>query len=209
MKKKSLLILGTFSTVLLIGLFFLNAYFFYRLTNHFLWKLAYPDKKENSKQIEELLKHFQIDFEQDQDLLLFEAKETGMEISKRFATRGRHSLLVEFPAGAEFPGITLETFGSKCFDWSNVEALVFDVLNVAKLEVGLTIKLKSGKKYPKSDFEKKVMLPPLKPVTIVVTRQELKNLLDLKNISYLNFHMRDPRTTFFLYIDNIRVVRSG
>ncbi len=128
------------------------------------------------------------------------------ERSEEHATEGRQALKVDFPGGAQFPGIQLEVFGRHFFKWKGQRILLADVFNASVSKVDLQIKIKSGKEYPKKSFERTFPLAAQKGTTIEIPIAELGQQLDLEHISCLNFFLISPQEQTTIYFDNIRVV---
>lgn len=154
-----------------------------------------------------LKEDFRLSFENERDLKVLGASEAAFSRSPDFPTEGKNSLRVEFPSGREFPGVGLEVFGRDCFDWTNMEDFSFTVFNAVDAPAHLIVHIKSGTSYPKKDFETSQDIPSLAMARFRITRQELESTLDLNQISAIRFFMQDPRTTFFLYLDDIKVTR--
>ncbi len=155
-----------------------------------------------------LKKNFNLGFERDKELKIFGARQAVMRQSTDYATQGEHSLWVEIPAGRSYPGIATEVYGKDCFDWSDMKEFSFDVYNEIEIPGRLTVKIKSGRDYPKKQYETDIGLPAQQTGRVKISRRELEGVLDLDRISAINIFMQDPRTTFYLYFDNFRV-RSG
>jgi hypothetical protein len=152
---------------------------------------------------------FPISFEKQNEWQIFETNEASSVISDNFASDGKGSLLVEFPAGVSMSTLVFEVFGKECLDWSEASEFAVDVFNSTEATAYLELKIKSGSKYPKRVFEKSIRLPAGSKSTIKVNIDELKNKLDVSKISYLNFFMQDPTTTFLVYFDNMRLIKDN
>ena len=120
-----------------------------------LTSLVQFSKDDNSGERNYLQKNFAIGFESNRETLLFEKREgVTSERSAEHATEGRQALKVDFPAGTQFPGLQLEVFGRNCFNWKNQRIFLADVFNAAGHKIDLQVKIKSGKNYPKKNFER-------------------------------------------------------
>lgn len=153
-------------------------------------------------------KDFMVSFENERDFTIFSTNQAASEISDKYATDGKHSLIVEYPSGVGISAMIFEAYGKDCLNWQGADGFAFDITNSIDAQAHLTLKIKSGKKEHKKSFEKELTLPPLKTVRILVKSREMENYLDMHEISYINFFMQDPQTTFKLYYDNFKVIRN-
>lgn len=207
-KNKSLFFLGMISAALLLAIFAVNCVIFYKLGTRLIDRVLAGSQEKREKHLMQFASKFNISFESPEDAGIFEAKESTAVISGNFASDGKHSLLVEFPSGAGYPGICFELSGKNCLNWSDMKELSFDVHNPVNRPAALTVKIKSGENYPKKDAQKTFTIPALQTITLSISREELRSL-DLGKISYLNFFMNDPATTFQLNFDNIKLVKRN
>jgi hypothetical protein len=183
-------------------------YFSFKVANHVIDAFD-PSLKKEKLDYRGLKENFFIGFDNPGDAKFFDAHESAFEITDAFAVQGKHSLKVEFPSGREFPGIGLEVFGRDCFDWSGMSELSFVVHNTIAIPGQMTVKIKSGVQYPKEVFETSQDLPAESTVRFKIKRNELEGAeLDLKRISGITFYVRDPRTSFIVYLDDIRVTKG-
>ena len=150
-----------------------------------------------------------LDFESAADGEIFNPQDSAQEISDKFSTSGKHSLLVEFPGGRPTPGIFFDITGSGCLNWNKMKVFSFNVFNSIDAKTNLAVRIKSGEKYPKRVFMKGFELPALSWTTINIARNELEGKLDLDKISYLGFIITDPATTFKLYFDEMKVTNEN
>ena len=201
-------LLGIISGILLIAIFFVSGLVFYKLGLRLLEMPTSTQQHKNTQQSRAIASNFYLSFESNEDLKIFEARQSNIRISKEFATDGKHSLLVEFPEGSDYPSLFFEIMGKDCLNWANMKAFSFDVFNNIETPAKLTVKIKSGEQYPKRTFEKEFTLPSRQPTTIVIKREELKNKVDLNKISYLNLFMHGHIKTFRIYFDTMRVIKN-
>ncbi|UCC96015.1 MAG: hypothetical protein JSW40_04500, partial [Candidatus Omnitrophota bacterium] len=105
-----------------------------------------------------VLGDFKISFEGNDDLEFFSLNDgLYVEQSKEFTTDQNHSLLAEFPGGAQYPGLTWEVYRKdKCLNWNKGRYFVLDLYNNSEIEAELTVKLKSGPRYPKKTYQTQV-----------------------------------------------------
>jgi len=203
------LFLGILAGFLLIIILLGNGLLFSKLTNSFIDKWsAKLEGKENSR-FAKISSNFKLSFESQVESDIFDAQQSGMEISPSFATEGKSSLLVEFPPNAEYPGISFDLFGKNCLDWKDMKEFSFDVFNSIDSPATLIVQIRSGEKYPKKQFKKEFVLPALKTATIIISRNNLEKELDLSKISHLTIFMNNLQTTFRLYFDNMKVVSNN
>ncbi|MFA5038118.1 MAG: hypothetical protein WC732_00375 [Candidatus Omnitrophota bacterium] len=194
--------LGAAAVVVFLGLTF----FSYKVT----WRLLdYLDIEHKRPQADYsfLKEDFRLNFENERDLKVLDAAQAAFSRSVDFPSEGKYSLKVEFPSGREFPGVGLEVYGRDCFDWTQMEDFSFTVFNAIDAPARLTVHIKSGAAYPKKDYETTQEIPALSMARFRITRQELANMLDLNQISAVRLFMQDPRTTFFLFFDDMKVTR--
>ncbi len=205
MNRILIFLVGIISGLILLSLVAGTALFSYKATDK---AIDFIDSKINHKEKIDyswLQKDFFLSFEKNDELKIFEARQTGISISSNFYTDGKNSLLVEYPSGQDFPGICFDVFGKDCFNWSAIDRFSFDVYNGTAKQAALLMKIRSGRQYPKKEFEKTVYLEPTALNTVIITRSELESKLDLDKISAMNLFMHDPGTTFLLYFDRMQV----
>ena len=190
------------------AVFLLNGFLFYKIGTRIIDKAEGMTQEKRENPLKDVQDKFFLSFESPADMGIFQFPDSGAELSKAVASEGKQSLLVEFPSGGAYPGMMFEVMGKDCLNWSDLKEFSFDVFNSSSVDCVLTVKLKSGEKYPKRDFERNITIPPMQWTTIRFTRDELAKRLDLSKISYLNMFMHDPRTTFKLYFDNMRVLKE-
>jgi len=180
-------------------------FFAYRLGNKVIDLLTAENKPKINYAF--LKNNFFISFEQDREKDIFSTNQSAYEISEKFATDGIKSIRIEMPSGREFSGIYIDVYDKDCFNWENMSEFSFDVLNDNIFSVNLKVKIRSGKQYPKKEYETSQNIPPNTKAKFKIKRVELEGVLDLGNISNLNFFVQDPITTVFLNIDNIKIVK--
>ncbi len=155
-------------------------------------------------------KDFSFSFEDKNEVTVFQGNSGAvLTVVDQHATQGQRSLQVDFPQGNDFPGLEMEVFGKDCYSWEGKEFFSVDVYNDADQSVNLTVKIKSGKNYPKKNFEHEYTLGPKQNTTINIPIAELKKTLDVRLISYLNFFLQSPSQKFSLYFDNIKIGKAG
>ena len=150
---------------------------------------------------------FHIDFETASDLKFFQLTD-GLyaEISSEKASSGRHSLFLEFPKGAAYPGLYWEVYSEKqLIDLSGANAFGFDAYNNGMTNVPIVIKIKANKNYPKDVFEKTVILQAGKWNKVRIPVSELARKLDVSKISYIKVFIPSPKMTFEIFLDNLGV----
>jgi hypothetical protein len=152
-----------------------------------------------------LEKKFHIGFEKMEDFELFSFNNSGGELSEKYTSEGKQSLLVEFASGQDITGASFELSKELSFDWSDMREFIIDAFNSTDASARLIIKIKSGSDYPKKTFERVFDLPGSQLTPIKISRAELERELDINKISSLNLFMHDPSTTFLVYFDNIRI----
>jgi len=176
----------------------------YKLTKRLINFVDITELQWN-KQVTAIAKQFKLSFERPEELKIFQAQESGVEISQEFATKGDHSLLVEFPPQHSYPGITFDLFGKECLDWSKMKEFSFDTFNIVNKSKVLIVQIRSGEKYPKPEFKKEFTLPARDKSTIRISREELSKKIDLNKVSHLTIFMARPATTFRVFFDNMRI----
>lgn len=153
---------------------------------------------------------FNFSFEDKNSVTVFQGNDGAtLKVVDEHATDGRRSLLVEYPTGNEFPGLEMEVFGRDCFSWADKEFFSADIFNGSDHPNTLTVKIKSGKDYPKRSFEREYVLAPRQNTTINILISEMQKALDVRLISYLNFFLHSPAQKVSLYFDNIKVGGKG
>lgn len=185
-----------------------NTFLFYRVTNALVEKGISILEGSKPREYDFIQKDFNLSFESTQEMNIFDVQQAGMEISNKFASLGQNSLMVEFPADYQYPGITFDLFGKECLNWSTMQDFSFDVYNSVELDTGLTVQIRSGENYPKKEFKKDYRLDPIQWTTIRIGRDELGRELDLGKISHLTIFMPSVPTTFKLYFDNMKMVKN-
>ncbi len=156
-----------------------------------------PFLQENKK------KGLFLDFESEGDLKFFQLTD-GLyaELSSERCSMGKHSLFLEFPQGARYPGLYWEVFDeNSLIDISNYQYFGFDVYLNGKSELQLVVKVKSGKNYPKKVFEKNILIKPGKWTKVRIPVNEISRFVDPKEISYIKIFILSPRRTYELFID--------
>ena len=144
-----------------------------------------------------------LDFESKGELQFFQLTD-GLytEISSERASSGKHSLFLEFPKGASYPGLYWEVFESdKLIDISNCRYFGFDVYANGRFDVRLNVKLKSGKNYPKKVFEKTVLARAGQWTKVRIPVSEISQVLNPQEISYIKVFIPSPSTTYELFLD--------
>lgn len=205
--KKRHLYSGILLSLVGVAAFLALGYFSFRLTNHVIDALDLSLKKEKIDYAA-LKKDFFISFENPQDARMFDAQGSAFAVSEEFAAQGKRSLKIEYPSGREYPGAVLEVYGRHCFDWSRMKEMSFVVSNTMPLPARLHVNIKSGEQYPKKIFETSQTIPAGSIAKFKIKRSEIERELDLKKISSINFYMQDPRTSFIVYLDEIKVTRE-
>jgi predicted MPP superfamily phosphohydrolase len=153
-----------------------------------------------------------LDFETEEDLqdLNWECHK-WFERSADHATSGRYSLKVTLPSG-RYPGISFKNFRG---NWAGFKRLEMDVFNPSPETIPFHLRIddhKSGWEYA-ARFDQNIYLDP-GPNPITIPLHTLKtNLhskpLNLEKIERLLVFIPGNRTTRELFIDNIRLERSG
>ncbi len=147
---------------------------------------------------------FHLDFESASDLKFFQLTD-GLyaELSSEQVSSGRHSLFLEFPRGASFPGLYWEVFSDRqLLDFSGAKAFGFDAYNNNVTDTAIVIKIKANKNYPKDVFEKTVVLESGKWNKIRIPISELAQKLDVSKISYIKVFISSPKASFEIFLDN-------
>lgn len=146
-------------------------------------------------------------FEDKKDLEFFELKDgLYIEQSKEFATKGKYSLLAEYPQGATYPALFWEVYNKrKCLDWSGRNYFSFDVYNNSETDVVLLAKFKSGPNYPKQKYQIPVNIPAQSSKNVKISISDMSKHLDISQISYISLFINKPRETITLYFDNMNV----
>ncbi|MFC1632012.1 hypothetical protein ACFL2I_05625 [Candidatus Omnitrophota bacterium] len=178
--------------------------FAYKATNRMIDFVDITERQWD-KEVSAIAKQFRLSFERPEELKIFRAQDSGVEISRQFATKGDHSLLVEFPPQKKYPGISFDLSGQECLDWSRMKEFSFDTFNIVNKSKVLIVQIRSGDKYPKREFKKEFTLPALEKSTISISREELAKKLDLNKVSHLTIFMVKPKTTFRVFFDNMRI----
>ena len=151
-------------------------------------------------------KKFKINFENKEDMEFFE-KNDGLYIerTKDHATDGQFALLAEYPKGAKYPGLMWEVYGKdRILNWNGAANFMFDVYNNSEVDAVLVIKFKSGPDEPKKVYQTYATIPTQQSKKIVIPIEELRNNLDVGEISYINLFINEPHENITLYFDNIR-----
>ena len=182
-------------------------------------KASNPDRGSVAERIKDGLfagtrrpnnKPFHLDFESASDLKFFQLTD-GLyaELSSERVSSGRHSLFLEFPEGASFPGLYWEVFSDrKLLDFSGAKAFGFDAFNNNVTDTAIVIKIKANKNYPKDVFEKTVVLESGKWNKIRIPISELAQKLDISKISYIKIFIPSPKASFEIFLDNFGLFRG-
>jgi len=205
MKNKRVIFLGLILGVLCGALFLGNIALFKMGSHRFLNLLDRSDEFQK-KQFGLLLKEFRLSFEHEGEMGIFQAQRAGIQVSDKFATHGKKSLLIEFPPITGYPGITFDLPRKYIMDWSQMNEFTFDAYNTVDKRTNIIIQIRSGEKYPKRQFKKEVRLNGKAHTKVVIPIRDMSSKLDLDKISHLTIFMNKPKTTFRIFIDNIRVV---
>ncbi len=132
-----------------------------------------------------------------------------VELTDEKFTEGQHSLFMEFPQGAKYPGLYWEVYRrDKCLDWSGWDVFGFDIFNNSDRKVQITIKIKSGPSYPKKSFEKKVLLEPKSWTQVRIPIGELARYIDVKQISYIKMFVPSPKLSIELFLDKLGIFKD-
>lgn len=207
MKQIFLFIGGVICAVILLVCGGVTGYLFYSKGERFIEHAVSMFEHRGTERFARVVNDFNLSFETEEDMDLFQARGVSMELSEQFATQGKKSLLVEFPSGNDIPGFYFDIIGKNCLNWSGLQEFSFDIYNTINAAGVLIIRIKSGEKYPKRLFSKEIGIPANGKTTIRITREELQSMVDLELISDLNIYMHDPSTSFRVYFDNMRVTK--
>lgn len=180
-------------------------FIFYKLGSPVLNMCESYSKNKKGSYTKKFIPTSRISFESPDDLKIFEPAETTIMLDEKFATDGKHSLLIEFPAGTNYPGIYFDVMGKNCLNWSSLETLSFDIQGDSNAATKITLKIKSGSEYPKRSFEREFDIPQGKTVKISINKDEMAKSLDLSKISYLKIFIDTPRDSYSLHLDNIEL----
>lgn len=208
MRAKIIFLLGIVSSILLLFLFVISAAVFYKTVSLAINKADFRMKHADLGQINRLTKEFFLSFEGPEELSIFTARNAGLSWSNKFASEGSHSMLVEFPAGIEDPGFIFESTAGSCFDWTGFKEFAFDVVNDTDISVSIAVRIKTNADDYTRVYEHSFDIPSKRKYTVRISKAELEGLIDFKKICYLNIFTGEPSTTFYLYFDNMRVVRE-
>lgn len=204
-KKLKLFLAGVCSGLLLVILILGSFFGSYKLGFCLLNFSDNSFQRKNSVYVKRMVTGSRISFESPEDLKIFSASESKITQDEEFATDGKRSLLIEFIAGTNYPGIFFDVMGNDCLDWSNLKTLSFDIRGDANAAVKITLKIKSGSEYPKRSFEKEFDIPQNEIVKISIDKDDITKSLDLSKISYFKIFLDTPETTYSLYLDNIEL----
>jgi|GEM_PF-3283061 len=207
MKKLFLFIGGVICAAILLVCGGVTGYLFYSKGEHLIEQATSMFEHRGTERFARVGNDFNLSFESEQDVDLFQANGVSMELSEQFATAGKKSLLVEFPSGTDVVGIMFDIIGKNCLNWSGLKEFSFDIYNSTNASGVLIIRIKSGEKYPKRLFSKEIGIPANGKTTISISHDELAAMVDLSAISHLNIYMHDPSTSFRVYFDNMRVTK--
>ncbi len=155
-------------------------------------------------------KTIQLGFEKAEDLNFFQLTD-GLyaEITSERSVDSKHSLFLEFPKGAKYPGLFWEVYNiGKVLDFSGYDSFGMDVYNNNLFPVSIDIKLKSGANYPKKVFEQKIYLPSQKWTKIRIPITQLATKLDITQISYIKIFISSPNSTIELFVDNLGLFKN-
>ena len=154
-------------------------------------------------------KDFFLSFEDSSDVNIFKsADNAALEISDKHTTHGKHSLKVGIDSGATFPGILWEVYGKNVQNWKGAKDLYFDVFNDTENSITLTIKLKSGKDYPKKDYRHNTQLEPSKMTHVSIPLSNIAGSCDISQISYVKLYVYSPKSDAVLFFDNIGIKKD-
>lgn len=204
------LILGAFLTCF----FAFALYGSYRLAKKFLNEPSFENKiretlsfQDSCRNSANSSKSFSLSFETKEEMSFFDPADGAyIEQSSDHAADAKKSLMVEFPKGAAYPGITWEVFRKdQLLNFSSWEKFAFEVYNNSEIEVPLIIKLKSGAQYPKKSIEIPVNIPPLASKTIQLSIADLRSSLSADAISYIKIYAVQPSENITLFFDHFRV----
>ena len=200
-------IVGIFMTFVFLG----GMYAVYKVGKKIFgsreYKVSKPLVSSGSVILARKGKKLNLGFENKKDLDFFVLKDgLYIEQSKEFATKGKYSLLAEYPKGAAYPGLYWEVYNKrKCLDWGGKHYFSFDVYNNSEVDVTLLVKFKSGANYPKQKYQVPVNIPAQSSKNVTISINDLADHLDVRQISYINLFINKPEETVTLYFDNIRV----
>jgi len=202
---KSSFLLGIGAGVGLVILFMLNVFFFYKVGNKVVDSIEESYENKKFEQIKNVAENFSVNFEDAKQGSIFTASSSGIMVVQDPLKQGNHCLQVEFPAGASYPGILFQLPENRGMNWQANKEFLADIYNPGLKPVKMTLKLKSGLKYPKKSYDKDFVVPQGKWVTVRLGIDDLKRELDITKISYIKYFISDPATTYNLYFDNFRV----
>ena len=154
-------------------------------------------------------KGFYLGFEKNNDFYFFTPTENvNSEISNEYATQGKHSLKVQIKSNSEAPGILWEGFRNNTLNWKEGTDLHFNVFSNNESIVQLTIRLKSGRDYPKALYSLSVELQPLQNNHISIPLSQIATSCNLQQISYVKFYVESPQNEIVLFFDNLGIRES-
>lgn len=145
-------------------------------------------------------------FEQNNDMHFFKAAENSkFSISTSHPSAGNHSLEVVVPQGASYPGLEWEVYGKDAMDWKGKTSFSFNVYNNTEDIIPIEVKFKSGKNYPKKSYSVPMTLKPLDMNQVEIPIDQIKESLDIRQISYIKIFAKSPQVNYYLYFDEIKV----
>ncbi len=152
-------------------------------------------------------KPFSLSFETKEEAGFFDPADGAyIEQSSDHVADAKKSLMVEFPKGAAYPGLSWEVYRKdQLLNFSSWERFVFEVYNNSEIEVPLILKIKSGAQYPKKSIEIPVSIPPLASKAIHLSISDLRNSLGVDEISYIKIYVAQPSENITLFFDHFRV----
>lgn len=207
MNKNSFL-LGMGAGIGLVILFILNVFLFYKAGNKIVDTVEQYYANIKFGKIKSIVENFSLNFEDMKQGSIFSGDSAGVMVVSDPLKQDNHYFQVEFPAGASFPGIIFELPENYGMNWQADKEFLVDIYNPGLTPVKITVKLKSGLKYPKRSYEKNFVMPQGKWVTARIGIDELREKLDVTKISYIKYFISDPATTYNLYFDNFRVSKD-
>lgn len=184
-------------------------FIFYKLGSSVLNMCESYSKNKNVSYVRKLIPGSRISFESPDELKIFEPAETTVMLDEKFATDGKLSLLIEFLAGTNYPGVFFDVMGKNCLNWSSLKTLSFDIQGDSNAATKITLKIKSGSEYPKRSFEREFDIPQNKIVKINVDKEEMSKFIDLGKVSYMKLFIDNPRDSYSLHLDNIELTNGG
>jgi len=192
------IIIGIFCT----GIFGLLAYKV--IKSQALPKLFTMAKRTQIYQSPSGNKGLYLGFEKKADLDFFQAKDKSTcSLSTEHAATGKYSLMVKIMPDTGVPGILWEVYNKNVLDWEKAVDFHFDVYNNNEDEVGLYVRIKSGRDYPKEIFSEKVDLKPMSMNHISIPIADIAGTCNIKEISYIKLYVQSPDKQSVLYFDNI------